>query len=196
MPGDYFSRQRGELIRYNELTYLFMRRTYYLKKKCSEKPTTTNVKPATMKAPVACRLPMTASTSWILMRAGILSYTTQDQPIEDVKDMRTITISFVRYLCMCTLPTVPTRTVSADLPSAPLPRSLSCPNPLSAVPSTTCGRKDYWKPSSVTAPKVARAACSISSGANRKTHLPPRGYYAHLVEGATCHGDRRKNYPL
>ena len=104
MPGDYFTRQRGELIRYNELTYLFMRRTYYLKKKCSEKPTTTNVKPATMKAPVACRLPMTASTSWILMRAGILSYTTQDQPIEDVKDMRTITISFVRYLCMCTLP--------------------------------------------------------------------------------------------
>jgi hypothetical protein len=43
--------------------------------------------------------------------------------IEDVKDMRTITISFVRYLCMCTLPTVPTRMVSADLPSVPLPRS-------------------------------------------------------------------------
>ena len=54
MPGDYFTRQSGELFRYNELTYLFMRRTYYLKKKCSEKPTTTNVKPATMKAPVAC----------------------------------------------------------------------------------------------------------------------------------------------
>lgn len=167
MPGDYFTRQSGELFRYNELTYLFMRRTYYLKKKCSEKPTTTNVKPATMKAPVACRLPMTASTSWILMRAGILSYTTQDQPVEDVKDMRTITISFVRYLCMCTLPTVPTRMVSAVLPSVPLPRSWSCPNPLSAVLSTICEGKDCWKPSSVTDLKAAKAACSTSSRSNK-----------------------------
>ena len=48
------------------------------------------------------------------------------------------------------------------------------------------------KPSSDIVPKAVKAVCFTKSELDKesKIYLPPRGYCADFVEGATCHGDR------